>query len=272
MRINLLKTLFLSLILHAIIIGVKSEILRPKNEQVSVSQKFKIHQIKNIGEQDKKKDYIQLAKKPQRKSISKKSLAFNPMKNDLIKKQESKKETISSLLKTSEKSKIQFNPKANTLDLKSFLKSNPNQLSAMGQLKKLDDTDALFNFEVPKGVKEDELNKQELVFYSFRKRAAVAYMNSFIKELNQFERQNPHLRFPLTKKLEEIAGRITYDENGDILKIETLKWSKIDKLQDFFLEVLNNMSSLPNPPDALINEQRQFVVNFILTVNGTRFQ
>lgn len=273
MKVSLIKTLFLSLLLHLIIIGAKSDMLFFQKKEVTQKRKFKIHTIRNIGEEDKTKDYIQLAKKPKRKAIPKKSLAFNPIENEIIKKQEPvKKESVSSLLKPSEKGRIKFKAKANTLDLKKFLQSNPNQLSASSQLRKLDDTDALFNFEIPKGVKEDELNKQELVFYSFRKRAAVAYMNSFIKELNKFERQNPHLRFPMTKKLEEIAGRITYDENGDILKIETLKWSNIDKLQDFFLDVLNNMSSLPNPPDSLINEQRQFVVNFILTVNGTRFQ
>ena len=46
--------------------------------------------------------------------------------------------------------------------------------------------------------------------------------------------KNPHLRFPLTNNKEKIAGKITYDKNGDILKIETLKWTDIARLQDFF--------------------------------------
>jgi len=166
-------------------------------------------------------------------------------------------------------SKALDNLKISNTEIKDFLKSKsiydqtPREL-----LSAMDDTDVLFDLQVPKGVKEDELNKHEMVFYSFRKRTALAYVNSFYKELNSFERKNPHLRFPLTENRQKISGKITYDKNGDILKIETLRWSDITKLQDFFMDVLKNMSSLPNPPEAIIDGKDQFVINFTLTVNG----
>lgn len=161
------------------------------------------------------------------------------------------------------------NLKISNNHIKDYLKSSsPREQTPQQLLSALDETDVLFDLQVPKGVKEDELNKHEMVFYSFRKRTAIAYINSFYKELNSFELKNPHLRFPLTNKRELISGKITYDKNGDILKIETLKWTDISKLQDFFMEVLKNMSSLPNPPEAIINEKDQFVINFSLTVNG----
>ena len=107
----------------------------------------------------------------------------------------------------------------------------------------------------------------ELVFYSFRKRTAIAYVNSFRKNLNIFETKNAHLQFPLTKQKETIAGKLTYDKNGDILRIETLKYTQIKKLQDFFMDVLKDMNTLPNPPKEIINSNDQFVVNFILSIN-----
>lgn len=161
------------------------------------------------------------------------------------------------------------NLRINNGKIKEYLKSNSFRSQPPRELlSALDDADVLFDLQVPKGVKEDELNKHEMVFYSFRKRTAIAYVNSFYKELNSFERKNPHLRFPLTQEKQQIAGKITYDKNGDILRIDTLKWTDITKLQDFFIDVLKNMSSLPNPPEAIINQDDEFVINFVLTVNG----
>ena len=120
--------------------------------------------------------------------------------------------------------------------------------------------------EVPKGIPQDELNKYEQVFYSFQKRTVLAYINSFMHELNDFELQNPHLDFPIVQDPEQVAGKITYDHNGDILKIDTLKWSDEKKLQDFFMNVLKNMNSLPNPPKELLNKGT-FAINFVLSLN-----
>ena len=68
--------------------------------------------------------------------------------------------------------------------IKDYLKSTSrHEQTPKELLSALDDTNVLFDLQVPKGVKEDELNKHELVFYSFRKRTALAYVNSFYKEL-----------------------------------------------------------------------------------------
>ena len=142
-----------------------------------------------------------------------------------------------------------------------------NFVSATKILNSLDSTDVLIDMEIPKGVKEDELNKHELVFYGFQRRTVKAYINSFRKELNTFERTNPHLRFPLTKRKQKISSRITYDSNGDILKIETVKWTDVKKLQAFFMDVLQNMTSIPNPPKQILKDD-QFVINYVFTVNN----
>ena len=101
----------------------------------------------------------------------------------------------------------------------------------------------------------------------FKKRTIIAYINSFQKELNEFELKNPHKRFPLTQNKQKMAGRVVYDKNGDILRIQTLEWSRISDLQNFFMNVLKNMSSLPNPPHEIL-EDDQFAINFVLVLNN----
>lgn len=232
---------------------------------------LKIQNMRTVGREDSMKKnltYIEVKKKTrQPKKVQLKDLSFAPLKNLSLEKFKRTRPGKESLLKRKQKvRKKKFS--INNTTIKEFLQSTPKSLSSAQQLAKLDDANVVFDLEVPKGVKEDQLNKHELVFYSFRKRTAIAYVNAFQKNLNQFETKNPHLQFPLTKDSQTIAGKITYDKNGDILKIQTLKYTQIKKLQDFFMDVLQDMDSLPNPPKEVINSQDQFVINFILSINN----
>jgi hypothetical protein len=38
----------------------------------------------------------------------------------------------------------------------------------------------------------------------------------------------------------------------NVVKIKMIKWSQTQKLQDFFLEVIKDMNSLPNPPKVIV--------------------
>lgn len=160
--------------------------------------------------------------------------------------------------------------KALSLNKKSishFLQGSPNSTNSKQFMDALGTSDSLVKLEVPKGVKEDELNKHELVFYSFQKRTAMKYINSFYKKLNEFELENPHLKFPLTTKRERMIGRVIYDKDGNIVKINILKWAHVKKLQDFFVGVLKEMTSIPNPPHQILKDDK-FTVFYSLTVNG----
>lgn len=229
--------------------------------------------MRTVGVEEGKRDSIPLQKSvktPQKNVIDKKlkvkDLSFNSIENEAIAEFKKTRPGKESLLK--KRKKPNTNLSITNSKIKNFLTSDPYDSTPADQLARLDEADVQFDLVVPKGVPEDELNKHELVFYSFRKRTALAYVNSFQKQLNTFETQNPHLRFPLTRDPETIAGKITYDKNGDILRIETLKYTQITKLQDFFMEVLQDMSSLPNPPKEIVNDREQFVINFVLEVNS----
>jgi len=124
------------------------------------------------------------------------------------------------------------------------------------------------NLEVPEGVSVNELNKFELMFYGFQRRTAINYINSFYKNLDKFHRSNPHLSFPMTESKQVMTGRLTYDEKGNIKQIKMIRWSNVDRLQDFFLEVLKDMDTLHNPPQALWKSTGEFSIYFSLIVNG----
>lgn len=155
--------------------------------------------------------------------------------------------------------------------IKEFAKNSSSNAAAMSgdpRVKALNETDILVNLEVPEGVEPDELNKYELMFYSFQRRTAINYINSFYKNLDKFERENPHIRFPITDTKQVMTGRLTYDEKGNIKQIKMIRWTNEERLQSFFEDVLKDMDVLHNPPQALWEKQGEFSIFFSFVVNG----
>jgi hypothetical protein len=154
----------------------------------------------------------------------------------------------------------------NKQKMRNFLKNSSASVSSKQLLKELGDNDINIKFEVPKGVKLDELNKAELQFYSFQRRTAINYVNTFYRNLNDFNTQNPHLEFPMVNKPERMTGRVTYDLNGNIVRIKMVRWTEEEKLQDFFLEILQDLNKLPNPPKAIVKDG-EFTIYYSLNIN-----
>jgi len=146
--------------------------------------------------------------------------------------------------------------------------ANAAALSGDPRTRTLQDTDVMVNLEVPEGVTPDELNEFELMFYSFQRRTAINYINSFYKNLDKFQRENPHLQFPMTDQRQVMTGRLTYDEKGNIKQIKMIRWSNVDRLQDFFVDVLKDMDTLHNPPKLLWSKNGEFSIFFSLVLNG----
>jgi hypothetical protein len=132
----------------------------------------------------------------------------------------------------------------------------------------LSNSDVSVNLEVPEGVGPDELNKYELMFYGFQRRTAINYVNAFYSKLDKFQRENPHLSFPMTESKQVLTGRLTYDGKGNIKQIKMIRWTNVDRLQDFFVDVLKEMDTLQNPPQALWEQNGEFSIFFSLVVNG----
>ncbi len=152
--------------------------------------------------------------------------------------------------------------------MKKFIESGTRGVTYDEHSSTLSNSDVAVNLEVPEGVSPDELNKFELMFYSFQRRTAINYINSFYKNLDKFKQSNPHLQFPMTDSKQIMTGRLTYDEKGNIKQIKMIRWSNIEKLQDFFLDVLKDMDTLHNPPQALWKQTGEFSIYFSFIVNG----
>ena len=165
-------------------------------------------------------------------------------------------------------------------EIKQFLKSSDStgnyasggldaaSVSGDPRAQSLSNSDVMVNLEVPEGVNPDELNKYELMFYGFQRRTAINYVNTFYKNLDKFQSENPHLQFPMTETKQTMTGRITYDEHGNIKQIKMVRWSNVTKLQDFFVDVLKGMDTLHNPPQALWEKSGEFSIFFSLVING----
>src|SRR5690606_36035176 len=106
---------------------------------------------------------------------------------------------------------------------------NAARVSGDPRARSLNNSDILVNLEVPEGVHPDELNKYELMFYGFQRRTAILYINSFYTNLDRFQREDPHLQFPMTNSKQVMTGRLTYDEKGNVKQIKMLRWSNEDK-------------------------------------------
>jgi hypothetical protein len=129
-------------------------------------------------------------------------------------------------------------------------------------------SDFQIHFETPEGIDEDELNSAEKKYYSFQKRTFESYFHSFLKSYNTRLRSHPQLKAPLQRERHALTGRVTFDEQGNIVSIKILKWSKSDEVQELFEETLKSIRSLPNPPKSLLfKESKEFNIYYQLQIN-----
>ena len=168
---------------------------------------------------------------------------------------------------STQKKKVRLKPlELNKKTVRTLLSDKQPSSSIDNMLHMLKKAESFVQLEVPEGVKLDELNEKELVYYSFQKRTALTYINSLYKKLTEFNYKNPHMRFPMTNENQKMTGRVVYDKDGHIVRINMIRWSQVEPLQNFFLSVLKEMTSLPNPPKDLL-KQEEFTVFFSLIIN-----
>ncbi|HXH32299.1 MAG TPA: hypothetical protein VNJ01_15980 [Bacteriovoracaceae bacterium] len=277
LRLNFSMILFMVLALHAFVISRK---LLPKlsvgrNPRDSSPTTLNIKEIRTVGAKESRlrnsaflaKSEFKAEKINKEKSLSMSDLSV-PASLDLSRsKKMPRPGSRPDLL--SQRPKALSAIKLRGSEMKSFAQSsNAQALTSDRRIKSLSNSDISVNLEVPEGVNPDELNKYELMFYGFQRRTAINYVNSFFKNLDKFQLANPHLEFPMTGSKQVLTGRITYDEKGNIKKINMVRWSNVEKIQDFFVDVLKEMDTLHNPPEALWKKSGEFSIFFSLQLNG----
>lgn len=289
LRINFPVIFFTVMAIHALFLGSKTvnriiaenfgKNTRAKNTRLDNSA-VRIRDIRTIGAKDGRSKNMMSVLQP-RKGLpnAPMKVAKTPPKNlslsdlqdsrPVIAKRNVRPGTRPEVAKAVEKTKALSAISLKGKDIQRFAQAeNAAALSGDPRAASLQNTDVLVNLEVPEGVNPDELNKYELMFYGFQKRTATNYINSFYKNLDQFQRENPHLNFPIAQTKQTMTGRLTYDAKGNIKQIKMIRWSNEDRLQDFFVEVLKDMDTLHNPPQALWEKNGEFSIFFSLVVNG----
>ncbi|MES2527483.1 MAG: hypothetical protein V4598_10365 [Bdellovibrionota bacterium] len=298
LRINFPVIFFAVLAIHAVLFGVKkldqftSNRPQSRDRERKNNTPLKIREIRTIGSRDsKRRDSVYVAKtpgevktistdmwrpatppSPQMKSPPTKrpmSLADLQDNRPVIAKKTVRPGTRPEVAKASDTTKTLSAISLKGEQIHKFAQSeNAATLSGDPRAATLSNSDILVNLEVPEGVNPDELNKYELMFYGFQRRTAIGYINSFYKHLDKFQRENPHKNFPLTETKQVMTGRLTYDKAGNITQIKMVRWSNVDQLQDFFVDVLKDMDTLHNPPQALWEKNGEFSIFFSLVING----
>jgi hypothetical protein len=126
-------------------------------------------------------------------------------------------------------------------------------------------SDAVVSIEVPDGIEPDELNKYELMFYSFQKRTAINYANSILKNLDKFNKRYPNYKLTDNSRI-MMTARLTYDEKGNVKQIKMIRWTHVNEIQNFFEDVVKGIDQLHNPPKALWEKQGEFSMFFTLEI------
>ncbi len=292
LRINLPMLIILVALLHLLLFfasipSFKSKLSESTTDRVQTP--FKIKDIRTVGSREaKRKDSIYSFKGPEADTVAKtapdvkESLSLKDLAEQISRAQTEVNEKPQKVSQTPHKQMQRPGTKPETnkraLDavklrgdqMRNYANNAPIQEAFRGdpRARGLNTSDITVNLEVPEGVSPDELNKYELMFYGFQRRTAINYINSFYNKLEEFRRANPHLQFPMTQDMQVMTGRLTYDEKGNIKRIKMVQWSNVDKLQNFFMDVLKDMDTLHNPPQALWEDTGEFSIYFSLIVNG----
>jgi len=88
------------------------------------------------------------------------------------------------------------------------------------------------------------------------------------RRMQSNERQKYSTR-PLQRKILEhtLTGKILFDKEGNIIKINILKSSLNDDVHALFENTLVGINSLPNPPQMILQNKDDFTVYYQLSIN-----
>ena len=149
-----------------------------------------------------------------------------------------------------------------------FNPSSPGGLSHPSDTSILQRSDLDIQFDPPEGVSEDELNDAEKTFWSFRKRVYQTFASSVLSTYRRLLLKRPQLQKTIKKvENQHMAGKMVFDENGDILRIKMIRLSESDDLQLLFENSLRNIHKIPNPPQGLLSRDRELTLYYQLIIN-----
>jgi hypothetical protein len=270
---NVLFSISLSLLIHALFLYIVSNITdqnstnnhNKKNNQITIKRferrKTKLKTVGNIN--GIKKDSFSMPIKPTNKIQKKqhKLTKFVPSTksiNKLIKKIERNNLTIKQNKKRNSNGKIAPVSKYEVISYNAVSQDTQEALQI---------TDFSMNIPTPKGIEKSKLNAAEKIFYSFYKRTYSRYVHSYISSRNKIMTNKPYLKNKKIVSRHVMSAKVTYDKNGNVFSINTVRWANDDDLQNLFQKTVEGIKNIPNPPSDLIDENNNFVIHYELYFN-----
>ena len=122
-------------------------------------------------------------------------------------------------------------------------------------------------FIPPQGLPLDELNSLERKFYAFKRRVNHYYVATFMQTYQHYLLAHPAFNeYIATLAPQHLTGRLTYDEQGNLMAIKIQRWSEDDPLETLFEQVLAKLTTIQNIPQEFLNHEQQLVIyyNFYL--------
>jgi len=135
------------------------------------------------------------------------------------------------------------------------------------QRKILDRTALNFHFFTPENENKGQFNEIDKVLYSFKKRMFLGYINSLMKNYDELSLKKPLLKSAIENEKHTLTGKILFDKEGNIIKINILKSSLNDDVHALFENTLVGINSLPNPPQMILQNKDDFTVYYQLSIN-----
>ena len=136
-----------------------------------------------------------------------------------------------------------------------FSNSSPNGLSSK------------LEFETPRPFSKDEKSKLESELLSFYSRITNRISNSLSENYFDIKRINPLSRLPVNERKDLVSLRLTYDKDGNLMRVQTLKSAGVKIHNYFFHKSLGDVDFIPNPPERLLNKNKEFSMISTLFIN-----
>jgi hypothetical protein len=120
--------------------------------------------------------------------------------------------------------------------------------------------------DIPQGVKFNQLNRYDKILYGFTIRLQSLFQSSIIKNFLDAEFANPNFSKQAAQQTTKIRGKVTYDKNGQLIRVYSLNGAQYKLLQDAFMNSLNDVHIIQNIPDLVFNENDNFHLEINLEV------
>ena len=122
-------------------------------------------------------------------------------------------------------------------------------------------------FDPPRGVEPDELNDAEKIFWSFKKRVYQTFASSLMSTYGRLLLNRPQIKKSLKRvRNHAVAGKMVFDEKGNVLRIKIVHPSDQDEIQLLFEQSLHNIHKIPNPPKGLLYD-KELTLYYQLIIN-----